>query len=71
MVRRNEALKSRRAALGWSQRQLAAEAGVAPTTVNYCELYGHQPTPETRQKIANALGVDPDALWPEKEKAGA
>lgn len=43
----------------WSQRDLAAQAGVAQKTIVDLELGRIEPRLQTMRKIAAALGVDP------------
>ena len=54
-------LRERRA---WSQRDLAARAGLPQMTVLRVEhdRYEHRPRPSTIRKLAEALGVDPGWL---------
>ncbi len=56
-------LKEAREARFKSQRDLAREAGVSPTTIMHLET-GQNPNPRlsTVRKIADALGVDPNEL---------
>ena len=58
-----EALARRRAARMWTQRDLAREAGVSPTTVSGVES-GRISAPHfgTIRKLATALGVDAEDL---------
>ena len=50
---------------GWSQRDLAARSGVAPNTISQLERGERQAMPSTVRKLADALGVDPPALFAE------
>lgn len=56
------ALKKR----GWSIRALAAQANVHPTT-----LYGAlvKPYPKSERVIADALGMKPEHIWPQRYAA--
>ncbi|EEG23361.1 Mu-like prophage FluMu DNA-binding protein Ner family protein [Eikenella corrodens ATCC 23834] len=56
------ALKKR----GWSIRALAAQANVHPTT-----LYGAliKPYPKSERVIADALGMKPEQIWPQRYAA--
>lgn len=56
-------LKEARETRFWSQRDLAREAGVSPTTVMHLET-GQNPNPRlsTVRKVADALGIDPNEL---------
>ncbi len=49
-------LRAVRRGLGWSQTRLAHQAGVARYTISRLEI-GYRVSPETRHRIANALGV--------------
>ena len=44
---------------------LAARAGVSASTLSAIERWDYLPTPPVRQRIAEALGVEPSAIWPE------
>jgi transcriptional regulator with XRE-family HTH domain len=47
---------------GWTQRDLAREAGVTQTTIVRIEQGTHEPNISTIRKIAEALGVTPAEL---------
>jgi len=51
---------------GWSIRALAAQANVRPTT-----LYGAlvKPYPKSERVIADALGLKPEQIWPQRYAA--
>ncbi|MCP2041439.1 Ner family transcriptional regulator [Neisseria sp. HSC-16F19] len=51
---------------GWSVRSLAAEVKVHPTT-----LYGAlvRPYPKSERVIAQALGLKPEDIWPQRYAA--
>lgn len=51
---------------GWSIRALAAQANVHPTT-----LYGAlvKPYPKSERVIADALGMKPEQIWPQRYAA--
>ena len=53
-----ELLKKRRESLGWSQRTLAAQAGVDPKTVSLIERGVRSPTLFTLSLLATAMN------WP-------
>jgi transcriptional regulator with XRE-family HTH domain len=55
-----ESLKKRREALGWSQRSLAAQAGVDPKTVSLIERGVRSPTLFTLLLLATAMDCP---LW--------
>src|SRR5262245_61881400 len=50
-----------------AQVALAVVAGVSPSLVVAVERYGHRPRPETRARLARALGVSETTLWPPTE----
>ena len=52
------AVIDRRAELGWTQKQLAAEAGVGERTIQNLES-GKKPLPVIRARIERALGWEP------------
>lgn len=57
-----------RRSLMWTQGRLAREAGVSPTTVSGIETGKiERPHFGTLQKLARALGVDPQLLLPSEE----
>lgn len=47
---------------GWSQRELAERAGVAPATIARTEQGRVKPRGITARKLAKALGVEPVVL---------
>jgi transcriptional regulator with XRE-family HTH domain len=49
---------------GLAQYAVAVKAGVSPTILGMVERYNYQPGAEVRQKIAAALGVSEEAIWP-------
>jgi DNA-binding XRE family transcriptional regulator len=49
---------------------LAARAGVSPSTLSAIERWDYLPSPPVRQRIADALGVNVLAIWPEGGPAG-
>jgi transcriptional regulator with XRE-family HTH domain len=49
---------------GLAQYAVAVKAGVSPTVLGMIERYDYQPGPKVRQKIATALGVSEQAIWP-------
>lgn len=50
-------LKQQRESLGWSQRALAARAGLDPKTVNLIERRDRSPTLFTLALLSEAMGV--------------
>ena len=45
---------------------LAHKAGTTPSWLTFVERYAHVPGPDLRQRIAEALGVAEEELWPEQ-----
>ena len=57
-------LRDLRIARGWTQQLLAIKARSSTATISACELYDFAPRrADTRERIANALGVAPEVLW--------
>jgi transcriptional regulator with XRE-family HTH domain len=57
-------LRELRRARGLSVMALAVGARCSATTITAIELYGYLPRRETRARVAEALGVEPNDLWP-------
>lgn len=55
---------------GWGQEDLAHEAGVSVKTVSRIENGRHESRNNTVERIASALGVDKDELWPKTVPLG-
>ena len=64
---KNLKLKSARAALDWSQQQLADAVGVSRQTVNAIEKGDYNPTIKLCLAICRALGKTLDELYWEEE----
>lgn len=62
-------LERLRVAKGWSRERLAGEAGLSLATIERIELGRRTPQLTTAVKIANALGVGLDELFPTEEAA--
>jgi transcriptional regulator with XRE-family HTH domain len=58
------AIRAIRKALGISQQDLAARAGISPSHMNKIEQGVEQPKFETAVRIADQLGVPTDAIAP-------
>jgi len=58
-------LKSIRTQLGLSQRKLAKKAGLSPSLIAQIELGQKQPSWHTADKIAAALGVPLEEIFPQ------
>lgn len=57
-------LRMARVALGVSQRDLERAAGLPATSVSHIEARRRVPTPAVRERLAMALDVDVDKLFP-------
>lgn len=56
-------LREARRSRGWTQEQLAAESGVDQTTISRLETTSNpNPTLETAERLATALGIAPSRL---------
>jgi transcriptional regulator with XRE-family HTH domain len=53
-----ERLKEERLLRGWSQRDLAREAGTTAETISSIETGQHEPRPSTLRKLAEGLGIE-------------
>lgn len=53
---------------GWTQERLAREARVSVGTISRLETGSRNPSPLVAYRIARALDVDVDELFPEPEK---
>jgi len=60
-------LKEVRKAQGLAMYGLAAAADCSPATIVFIERYGHNPRPDTKQRLAKALGVEVTDIWPSEE----
>jgi transcriptional regulator with XRE-family HTH domain len=58
-------LRAFRKKLGFTEQELTQVAGVSIATVVLIERYGHLPGEDVRARIAAALGVSGDAIWPD------
>lgn len=58
-------LRQLREAAGLTQFELAVKSGVTPATIGHIET-GHVASPrhDTAARIATALGVRPEEIWP-------
>jgi len=64
-------LRELRLERGWQQVKLAVEAGVSPSTIGNIENFGYRTADERKQRIAAALGVEVDDIWPPDQAAVA
>jgi transcriptional regulator with XRE-family HTH domain len=60
-------LKELRRLKGWSQQNLADNAGVSKGTIAWLETQKHEPHPGTMRKIAAAIGVEVADLYPDED----
>lgn len=58
-------LRTWRKKLGFTQQELTQAAGCSISTLVLIERYGHLPGEDARARIAAALGVSEDAIWPD------
>ena len=63
------ALRRRRLALGLSQEEMAAQAGVSMRYISLLESRRHQPSLKTIQKLCSVMGVTMAAFIAEVEAA--
>lgn len=59
-----EGIRVLRGIKGWTQVQLAERAGVAQPTISKLENGSFEASDGTRVRLAVALGVDPNVLFP-------
>lgn len=63
-------LRSIRLDRGLAIAAVAVRARVASGTIITIEKYGHNPRSETKQRLADALGVAVEQIWPTADRAG-
>lgn len=56
-------LRAERMRRGLAMLALATRAGCSTSTLLAVERYGHVPQPDTRRRIATALGIPTGAIW--------
>ncbi len=64
-MRRPNHLKEWRRKLGVTQQEIQVEAGVSIATICLVERYGYVPTLGVRLRIAQALGIAEEQIWPD------
>jgi putative transcriptional regulator len=64
-------LRELRTERGLVQGALATKAGVSAGTIGAIERYGYPPSITVRKKIAKALRVRLEDIWPPREEAVA
>lgn len=69
MVMIGAVVRSLRERAGLSQAELAEKAMLTQKTVSAIETGETNGLPRTRRKLAEALGVGPEALWPPEQQA--
>jgi DNA-binding XRE family transcriptional regulator len=62
----NNRLRCLRQARGWAIYGLAVRARCSPTTIGAAERWGYRPSANVCQRIAEALGVPLETIWPEQ-----
>lgn len=65
-----ERVRSARMRRGWSQLDLAKNASVAHMTVSSIENEAHKTRPSSLRKVARALGVEVNDLYPPVKDSG-
>jgi putative transcriptional regulator len=60
-------LRELRDAAGLTQIALAVKAGCSASTISAVEKYGYPPSMSMRQRIARALHVKLEDVWPRDE----
>lgn len=68
VTRKANRLQEFRVKRDWSQDRLARKARIHYSTVSRIERGERIPGPRTRYKLAEALGVPEDVLFPEDER---
>lgn len=62
-------LKATRRARGLAIWGLSVMSGVSPSLLTAIEKWGYVPGANTQKRIADALGVQVEDIWPQEEKA--
>lgn len=71
MAVRDNRVRTLRLARGYVLARLAAEADISPSTLISVEKHHYWPTERIRERIAQALGVEVDDIWPRDKAAVA
>ncbi len=53
-----------------SQQALAAKVGTSPAVITFIEKHQHFPGEDLRRRIATALEVTPEEVWPGLDQEG-
>lgn len=64
----NNRIRETRHERGMSQQELSVRAGTGPAIITLVEKHGHLPGEDLRHRIAEALEVTEETLWPELAK---
>jgi DNA-binding XRE family transcriptional regulator len=64
MERHHNELRTIRRLKRLAQAELAVMVKTSPTVIVNVERYGYRPQHELRQRIAKALGVSEEEIWP-------
>jgi transcriptional regulator with XRE-family HTH domain len=64
-------LRKLRRAQGLPLYGLAVKASVSPTIVSMIERFDYKPGARVRERLAGALGVELQVIWPDEELDGA
>ena len=64
MLMNANALRALRTHMRLPIAAVAVRAKVGTATITMIERYGHEPRPETKERLARALGVDVQQIWP-------
>lgn len=64
VVEANVVLRELRKSTGLTMEALAVAAGISSATISRVELYGYKPGPHIKKRIAAALGVEEEQIWP-------
>ena len=64
MIMNDNALRALRTRLRLPIAAVAVRAKVGTATITMIERYGHEPRPETKERLARALGVEVQQIWP-------
>jgi transcriptional regulator with XRE-family HTH domain len=57
-------LRDLRRARGLAQAGLGVQARVSPTIIASIENWNYKPSEAVRERLAEALGVAPEEIWP-------
>jgi len=69
VLQNGPAIREFRELLQWSCASLARTVGVSPSTLSNIEAERRSTTPDVLQRIAEVLGIAPEAITREKETA--